>query len=169
MPHLIRPTTSLQKSQLEALLEYRAEGRYLQYEPFKLQQDYPGYIEELLAQEKLASQMLVPMTIFWLVEGEEFIGRVSIRHYINEWLLRVGGHIGYDIRPTKRRLGYGTMILRLALPKAKELGIERVLVTCDEDNVGSARIIEKNGGILEDIIEVEGLPKRKRRYWIDNG
>ncbi len=97
---------------------------------------------------------LVPETWLWLVDGDEYIGRASIRHELNDELLLVAGHIGYEIRPTKRRQGYGTQILALALERAREMGIYKVLVTCDTDNFGSRKIIEANGGKLENEIQV---------------
>ena len=108
----------------------------------------------------------MPQTTYWLIDNDEFIGRVSIRHTLTESLLKEGGHIGYDIRPSKRNMGYGKRILELSLPKAKELEIDKVLVTCNETNTGSKKIIEANGGILENSIEMgEGKPA-KLRYWI---
>jgi predicted acetyltransferase len=108
----------------------------------------------------------VPQTTFWLVDKNEFIGTATIRHRLTDKLLREGGHIGYDIRPSKRRKGYGKKLLALMLPKVKELGIVRALVTCDEINIGSKKIIEANGGFFENSIEMgEGKP-RKLRYWI---
>jgi predicted acetyltransferase len=93
---------------------------------------------------------------------------VSIRHELNEFLLRVGGHIGYVVVPEFRRQGYATAILRRSLQIAHEtLGIGRVLVTCDDDNVGSIRTIEKNGGVLENVISGPDLAKSQRRYWIE--
>jgi predicted acetyltransferase len=109
---------------------------------------------------------LVPETYLWLVDAGEFIGRVSIRHELNEALRTVGGHVGYEIRPSKRRQGYGTRILALALERAKALGLREVLVTCDADNVGSRRIIEQNGGRLENQIEAPGARVPKLRFWI---
>ena len=109
----------------------------------------------------------VPESIFWLVEGEEYIGRVSIRHSLNEHLFNIGGHIGYYIRPTERGKGYGNKILALALPKTNELGIDRVLVTCDVTNVISRKVIEANGGVLEnEFPQGDGLPN-KLRFWIN--
>lgn len=113
----------------------------------------------------------VPATTFWLVDGDELIGACGIRHRLNDFLEQFGGHIGYAIRPSKWRQGYGTLQLKLALQEAGKLGIERVLITCDDQNIGSARVIEKNGGVHQDTIdrEVEGKTRQVRRYWIQSG
>jgi len=95
----------------------------------------------------------VPSTFLFAFDASRIIGRVSIRHELNEFLLRVGGHIGYVVVPEFRRQGYATAILHQSLKIAHdELGIGRVLVTCDDDNVGSIRTIEKNGGVLENVL-----------------
>ncbi len=107
-------------------------------------------------------------TLFFLMkEGEERIyGAVSIRHSLNEGLLKTGGHIGYGIRPSERKKGYATAMLALALRKCRELGIMRVLVTCDKDNIDSAKVIQNNGGVLEnEVLNEKGMPVQ--RYWID--
>ena|SRR2546425_2269419 len=112
----------------------------------------------------------VPSTFLFAFVATRIIGRVSIRHSLNPFLERVGGHIGYVVVPEFRRRGYATAILRLSLQIAREkLGILRVLVTCDEDNIGSIGTIEKNGGILENIVSGPDLKKPKRRYWIEIG
>lgn len=112
----------------------------------------------------------VPSTFLFAFKGQRIVGRVSIRHRLNDVLVRVGGHIGYVIVPEFRRQGYATTILRLGLHIAHEkLGIHRVLLTCDDDNIGSIRTIEKNGGVLEDVVSGPDLDKPKRRYWIDAG
>jgi predicted acetyltransferase len=167
VPKLIRPSYDRRESFLAALSEYRAEGRYLELDPAELAADFSGFVARLRSHALRAAPGRIEETIFWLVEGPEFLGRISVRHRLDAELLLTGGHIGYDIRPSKRRRGYGTEILRLALPEARRLGLARVLVTCDEDNEGSRRIIEKNGGALEDIVAVPGRPQRKRRYWIE--
>jgi predicted acetyltransferase len=108
----------------------------------------------------------VPYSLRWLVEGDEFIGEASIRHELNAHLLREGGHVGYGIRPSRQRRGYGRLILALALEECRRLGLERVLVTSLADNLGSVRIIEANGGRLEnETIDPSGR-RRLRRYWI---
>ncbi len=95
------------------------------------------------------------------------VGRVSIRHELNEQLLQVNGHVGYAVAPEHRRRGYATEILRQSVRRLAVLGVNRVLVTCDEDNAGSAAVIEANGGLLEDIRTVG--ERRIRRYWISSG
>lgn len=111
----------------------------------------------------------VPQTTYWLVDAGKFIGEISIRHYLNDALKTIGGHIGYGIRCSEWGKGFGTKILKLGLKKAKLMGLEKVLITCNDDNYGSAKVIENNGGVLENILEIENEGKtiRKRRYWIE--
>jgi predicted acetyltransferase len=103
----------------------------------------------------------VPCTYLWIVEDDVFLGSLAIRHELTDFLLNEGGHIGYSVRPSARRRGHAARALADALPIARELGIQRVLLTCDEDNAGSRATIEKNGGVYED------SRNGKRRYWID--
>jgi predicted acetyltransferase len=124
---------------------------------------FARFVEELRA-EALEStprpEGYVPSTTFWYVDGDEYIGRLAIRHRLTPSLLDVGGHIGYDIRASRRREGHGTAMVFEALRYAYGLGIDPALVTCDEDNVGSQKVIEACGGVYED---VRG---GKLRYWI---
>ena len=170
MPSLTRPSEAYKDSYIEALREFQAEGRYLNLDISALVEDFGSFVKDLLRRSDRPTQDpgLVPETIWWLIDRDEYIGRVSIRHELTEDLLRHGGHIGYDIRPSKRLRGYGKLILKLALEKAKEMGFVRVLVTCNSDNIGSKKIIEANGGVLEDEVEVclDGRTRKKLRYWI---
>ena len=110
----------------------------------------------------------VPSTELFAFVGERIVGRVSIRHYLNADLERRGGHIGYVVVPEFRGRGYATAMLQKALRIARDdLGLSRVLVTCDDDNIASMRTIEKCGGVLEDIVDGPDLEKPKRRYWIE--
>jgi predicted acetyltransferase len=110
----------------------------------------------------------VPSTFLFAFQGSRIVGRVSIRHELNEFLLRIGGHIGYTVVSEFRRRGYATEMLRQSLAIAgQRLGLTRVLVTCDDNNVGSMRTIEKNGGVLENVVTGPDLDTPKRRYWID--
>lgn len=112
----------------------------------------------------------VPSYDYFLVENDKFIGIIHIRLELTPNLLQYGGNIGYAINPLYWKKGYGTKILELGLKRAKELGIkEKVLITCDDDNIGSYKIIEKNGGILENkVLNKDGNEKFvTRRYWIN--
>lgn len=105
----------------------------------------------------------VPCHFFWITEGSEVIGFLALRTQLNDWLLEQGGHIGYSVVPSRRRRGHATRALTLAVGRAGELCIDRVLVVCDDENVASARTIEACGGVLEDIRHGH------RRYWIETG
>lgn len=169
MPRLVAPAARYEASFLAALREFRAEGRLLELDPDRLAADFAGFVRALLGRADPArlAPGRSPETIFWLVAGDEFLGRIAIRHALTAQLRWVGGHIGYEIRPSWRRQGHGRRILALALPRAAALGLDRVLVTCDADNTGSKKIIEANGGRLEDAIAVPGERAMKLRYWIN--
>ena len=106
-------------------------------------------------------------SVYFALDAEQnrMIGAVNIRHELNEYLLHHGGHVGDGVRPSERGKGYGTEIVRLSLEKCRELGIFRVLMVCDKDNIASARTIIKNGGVLENEVEADGTVEQ--RYWID--
>jgi len=111
----------------------------------------------------------VPCNHYWLLnETGDISGIIRIRHNIdNPFLSLEGGHIGYDIAPSFRRKGYGTKILKLGLVKASLLGLKKVLVTADDDNAGSRKIIESSGGLFEQIIMGNVFPNPIARYWIN--
>jgi len=127
------------------------------------------YLEVLAEQERGENLQAssVPSTFLFAFAGTAIVGRVSIRHSLNPYLERFGGHIGYVVVPEYRRQGHATAMLRQSLRIARQkLGLKSVLLTCDDDNVGSIKTIEKNGGVLESIVTVPDGDKRKRRYWI---
>ena len=109
---------------------------------------------------------LVPDSTFFCLDEDRglIVGAVNIRHYLNEELLLNGGHIGDGVRPSERRKGIATQMIARALDECRKLGIKKVLMVCDKGNVGSAKSIQNNGGILENEIEVDGVVEQ--RYWI---
>lgn len=171
MARLIAPDARFHSSWLESAAEFdglRQDGAGADSWPLEELQD-PGafsrFVEALVKDalpESPRKPGYVPCTYLWIVEGGTFLGSLAIRHELNDFLLNEGGHIGYSVRPSARRHGHAAKALADALPIAGELGIRRVLLTCDEDNFGSRATIEKNGGVYED------SRNGKRRYWIDN-
>ena len=168
MERLVRPSYDYKDSFIEAVREFEAVGEKIYMRGTEPNDDFHKLLLKIGERGKGKNLPVdrVSQTELWLVENDEFIGWVKIRHLLNEKLLEDGGHIGYAVRPSKRKKGYGTKILGLALLEAKKLGIKKVLLTCDDNNIGSAKIIEKSGGILENKIQTE--EKLKRRYWIIN-
>ncbi len=133
--------------------------------------DFSKYVERVRAWthgKDLPERFVLNTYLLAFVDGT-LVGRVSIRHRLNDFLARVGGHIGYGVVPEHRRKGYGTKILAQALPVARKVSIEHALVTCDGDNEASAKIIEANGGVLDAIVTEAGLVVPKRRYCITLG
>jgi predicted acetyltransferase len=175
MPELIAPTGRLQSSWLAAHDEWppstHQDGTGLRLAPdadLSSPEVFSAWVERLRQQSDRSvavGEGRVHATHWWIVEADNYLGAIDLRHYLNAFLLDVGGHIGYSIRPSFRRRGLATWALGAVLPEARALGLDRVLVTCDDDNIGSARSIERNGGVLEDARTTNaGI---KRRYWID--
>jgi predicted acetyltransferase len=176
-PQLVAPTAAVHGSFLEAIAEFRAEdrgqpgdesmlGRAIRsfgahwHEPA----GFAAYLAHLAAdarEETPRPAGFVPSTELWWVSGDTFLGRLSIRHRLTPRLLEWGGLIGYDMRPSARRRGHATAMLRAALPHARALGLDRVLLTCDDTNIASRRVIEKCGGVFED------QRGERLRFWID--
>lgn len=133
-------------------------------------EDYDEWLRKLDDDLKVpnSSEDRVPAhTYFCLRQSDgRIVGMINIRHRLNDFLLREGGHIGYSIRPTERRKGYGTQMLKLALEKCRELNLDRVLITCDKVNVASARVIINNNGVLENELYSELYSEIIERYWI---
>ncbi|MEI2777381.1 MAG: GNAT family N-acetyltransferase [Tetrasphaera sp.] len=109
----------------------------------------------------------VPSTFLWMEADGHYVGSLNIRHDLNDFLRHEGGHIGYSVRPSARRRGHATEALRQSLAVCRDLGLDRVLVTCDDDNIGSATVIGTNGGILDNRVRSERDGRLVRRYWID--
>ena len=166
---LIHPCEAYLASYTEAFDEYEGYPRRAG-NPFSnpRARDLLVHLEDMRTARNLPAGW-VGATTYWLVDDEQqrFLGQIDIRHELTDSLLRYGGHIGYAVRLGEWNKGYGTLMLALALPHAKELGITRCLITCDDDNPGSARVMEKNGFILDDKVPnvIDGQAIVTRRYW----
>lgn len=114
-------------------------------------------------------QGLVPETqyIFVREDDSKIVGMIQVRHYFNDYLEKYGGHIGYSVAPSERLKGYATQMLKSVLPKCKELGLNRIMITCNQDNEGSRRTILNNGGVYESTVYEADKNKYLERYWID--
>jgi predicted acetyltransferase len=168
MAELVAPSIRVHRSFLAAAEELPGEGRARELVLSELVDPgrFAAYVDSLLAEARPETPRppgWVPSTHLWFIDGEEYLGRVSIRHSLTDWLRRIGGHIGYEVRPTARRQGHATTMLALALPVAAALGIDPALVTCDLDNTASRRVIEANGGRLD------GTGEGKLRFWVPTG
>jgi predicted acetyltransferase len=167
MMRLVRPSLDWEKEHREYVEEWgpsRMVPSSFHLDGFDT---YELFLEELAKREGGHGKWLPCTNYFFINENNRILGMVDIRHELNDFLYQFGGHIGYGVRPSERRKGYATVILQLALEKCKELGIKEVLVTCDEDNIGSAKVILNNGG-LEDQSEIDTDGIVKRRFWIKN-
>ncbi|MDI6100039.1 GNAT family N-acetyltransferase [Actinoplanes sp. NEAU-A12] len=169
MPRLTSPTALLHASWIESRDEW---GRGVHQDGAGVREadevdspeGFAEWVDRLNAAEKEAADGWVPCSFRWIVEGDRYLGAIALRHELNDFLLRAGGHIGYGVRPSERHRGLASWALAEILPEARARGLSRALVTCNVDNLWSARVIERNGGVLEDIRDTELGPLR--RYWI---
>ncbi|MGE7434889.1 MULTISPECIES: GNAT family N-acetyltransferase [Kitasatospora] len=175
MPHLIAPDARFQASFLVAMAEFRALGHggpddgstagvcLREYgDRWEDPEVFAEFVERFRTPCGPDSLLRydVPCSTFWYVDGDTYLARIAIRHRLTPYWLELGGHIGYDVRPSARRRGHATGMLRAALPIAAGMGIDPALVTCDSTNSASLKVIEACGGRLEDVRD--GV----RRYWV---
>jgi predicted acetyltransferase len=176
VPVLGPPVTAVRTSFLAAVDEMLAAGGLgrdmLAYERgewggrWSLAEGFAGYVAWLLERSQEDAprpEGWVPDSTWWWIDGDDYLGSVNVRHRLTDHLRRVGGHIGYLVRPSARRRGHATAMLAAVLPHAHALGIDPALLTCDVDNVASRKVIESNGGVLQD--QLDG----KLRFWVPTG
>lgn len=159
------PSEELRAAFIEMAGEFDAHGdaRYV-----RDANDFVGYLARVRDKElgRGLSSGQVPDSHFWLVRDGDIIGCSRLRHRLTPELEHEGGHIGYDVRPSERRRGFGTILLRLTLERATARGLVRVRITCDAENLGSIRVIENNGGVLDGEVLSRARGKPIRQYWV---
>lgn len=169
-PILLRPLTVADEASFKAAVaEFAREIPPWQFAfGFDASRPFAEYVAMLDRQSRGIDLPagFVPSTFLVGVVDGVAVGRVSLRHTLNDFLARVGGHIGYGVIPSQRRRGYATAMLRQVIPISASLGIERALITCDADNVGSRKVIEACGGVFESIVDGPDAGVPKRRYWL---
>lgn len=172
-PELIRPTTTLRDEWLESRQDWgrgaHQDGSGLgSADDLDSPEGFLDWVDRLNAQSDISrpvDQGRVHATYWWIFKAGRIVGSIDLRHDLNDFLTNVGGNIGYSVRPSFRQQGLATWALGAVLPRARTLGLERVLLTCEEGNAASRLTIERNGGVLEDVRDNTGYGP-KRRYWI---
>lgn len=170
---LTRPNIAFESSFLAGLNEFASENEKLDWIylgrdstvdiPLK---DFAAFVSALREREHTPAPDFVTTVCFWVIHQEEVVGRIGFRHELNDAIREVGGHIGYIVRPTYRRRTVATKMLAQVLqtPEAKRVG--RLLLTCDVDNIASEKVIVRNGGVFESVVD-DSPRTPKKRYWID--
>ena len=162
----------LDHSMKGALNDFIADWKDEEIIPSTLQkyaQDFDGFMAYLDTMENDPPRLLVPSTLWFLMDREEILGTYEIRHFLNSGLEKYGGHIGYGVAPKHRGHGYATKMVEMSMPMLKELNLDKVLICCVSDNLASAKSIINAGGVLENEVEIirNGVPKIGQRYWVD--
>jgi predicted acetyltransferase len=171
---LVRPSVLYQESFLEAVNELPEEDQaqfiyILREEAKDIRNNFAKYVQALLDLETKPPAPLVCDTVYWAVNDATFLGRISFRHELNDFLRNVGGHIGFAVRPSFRNLGLASQMLSRVLKTERALALKEVLVTCFEDNVPSRKIIEKNGGLLSGSFKHPEEARNTLQFWIKTG
>jgi ribosomal-protein-serine acetyltransferase len=167
---LVTPTAEHEEQAMEYKREHDEHGEHHIHgsSGFYHAENYGEWLEKVIAGEHIIYDDLVRCSTYFAVVDGKIVGTISVRHKLNDSLLKNGGHIGYGVRPTERRKGYASKMLILALAKCNELGIEKALVTCDKNNIASRQTILTKGGVMEnEIMDEEG--NMMQRYWINIG
>lgn len=170
---LVEPAPDLEQEYMDMLEDFRRTGEfYHQAEWAMLGCGADGFRRMLQRLREIDEGVdlpegFVPSTTYWLVCGGRVLGTCRLRHALGPSLIDEGGHIGYDVRPSERNRGHATAMLALVLERARRRGLTRVLVTCNTENIASARVIQKNGGVFEDERPSPRTGKPVSRYWID--
>ena len=169
---LIKPTIEYGNQIMEYRQEFLdAEDSMDGCEPLQRLENPEEYINTCTDYEdpQTVPSHLVPATQFLLIRNSDnkLVGMIQVRHDFNDYLEKYAGHIGYSVRPSERRKGYAKEMLKMTLPFCRKIGLDRVLITCTDCNVGSEKTILANGGIYESTVYEPAGKKYLKRFWIE--
>ena len=168
--YLKLPTIEDKEKWIDFIKEYREDNPIARPLGYSLDMDYESWLKKIIDNHNEINlhDSRIGTSSYFVMVDDKIVGDVTIRHNIDNYYLSLyGGHIGYATRPSERNKGYGTKMLELALEKCLELGIDNVMVTCREDNIASAKVIENNHGVLSEIVEVPAEKSKFKKYWIN--
>ena len=170
---LVRPHFQFKDSHIAGLHEFSLDSEKLAWiylgdaAPLDTPvEDFEKYVRALLSLETISPPGFVCSTVYWAEYQGQVVGRISIRHELNDFLRKAGGHIGYIVRPSFKRRGFATEMLRQVLSTERASSIGKVLVTCDEHNTASEKTILKNGGVFENVADLGPSRPKKKRFWM---
>ncbi len=170
IPFLSKPLNIYKDSYISALEEFQKEGLNLKYDKSDLISDFDKFISQIneLETNPKTENGRVKESTYWLIDNNEYIGRISIRHCLTPYLEKYDGNIGFEIKPSKRKKGYGKLILELGIKEAQKIGLTKAFIMCKDKNISSIKIIEANNGILLERynLKIEGKMYTIRKYII---
>lgn len=138
--------------------------------PIRKFEDPITYISECkkyTAPETLPKGAVIATQFFYIRKADNrLVGMIQVRHYFNDYLAAYAGHIGYSIRPSERRKGYATSMLNAVLSYCREIGLDKILISCIDGNIGSEKTILNNGGVYESTVYESGINRSLKRFWI---
>lgn len=166
--YLIKPNADFEKEYFEMIRDWKInDENHIPWFISLEKTDFSAMVEKLngLSKGIGVEEGFVDNTTYWLVDSNrKIIGAINIRHRLNEFFLNYGGQVGYGVRPSQRKKGYARELLRMGLGICREMGLEKVLLCCNEDNIGSIKTILENGGVLDSKGIFNG--EKIQRYWI---
>lgn len=169
----VKPDFRYRKEYTDMMEEWTKEGGRIAPWPLELAYQSDVDFENLLRKMDDAYKgnnngEYAPSSTFWVIEVEtgKMIGAANIRHYLKGSKEDIWGHIGYGVRPSERRKGQATSILKMSLEECRKLSIDKVLIVCFESNTGSAKVIENNGGVFDNLVWAEDGNEYIKRFWI---
>ena len=169
MPLLHKPSLEFFQSYMQFISEMREAGETVWDGIIpKVSESPEQFVTRLLASEQTPEPGLVASTTYWAIKQNQVVGRINLRHELNENLKVFGGHVGYEVRPSWRRQGIATQMLQAVLATPRAIAIGRLLITCAPDNIASNKTILANGGILNESKFVEKLNRQTHYYWIES-